>query len=238
MVRPRIVGLIQARMGSGRLPGKVLMDLAGEPMLVRVVDRVRQVERLDEVAVVTGRDMSNDPIRALCAGLAIPCFSGDDDDVLTRYHDAADHFSATGILRITADCPLVDPLLLSLLVCKFELSCCHYAVVVTGASDVPYPRYPDGLDAECLSGYALEYAFTHTPAGPDREHVTRILWREPRPLDTQLVTPMTDMGTRRWTVDDAADYDMVRLIYQDAAFFGLPPTFSYLEIITRGCVRS
>lgn len=227
--RSRIVGLVQARMGSTRLPGKALLPLAGEPMLVRVVDRVRAVERLDGVCVVTGSDFSNDPIRELCAARGIDCYSGHDTDVLRRFSDATYALGAPAVLRITADCPLVDPPLLAELVAGYEATACHYAVVVTGASDVPYPRYPDGLDAEVLSNYALAYADKWTPAGPDREHVTRILWREPRPLDTALLRPDYDMGMLRLTVDIEEDYRQVSDIYDRMIGRGFSPTFSVLE---------
>lgn len=231
--RPRIVGLVQARMASTRLPGKALLDLAGEPMLVRVVDRVRAVGRLDAVAVVTGYDASNDPIRQLCEARAIPCLSGHDTDVLLRYQDACYALQATAVLRITADCPLVDVGVMSELVALAERTCCHYAVAVTGASDARYgPRYPDGFDCEVLSSYALDYAERHTRGYDyEREHVTRVLWREPRPLDARLLKPSYDMGRARWTVDTEDDYRKVAALYAGMLRYDADPTFSVLTLM-------
>lgn len=220
----RTIAFVQARMASSRLPGKALLPLAGEPMLYRVVQRVRSIPCLDDVVVVTGADRSNDPIRSLCKARAVTCFSGHDTDVLERFRDALFTYSATSVLRITADCPLVDPALITTLMLQFEASMAHYGVIVTGASDDRYVRYPDGLDAELMTGYALCYA--HSVTMTDREHVTRRLWQEPRPLRTHILSAPVDYGHIRLTVDTPEDYARVQRIY-DALYS--PSTYISLD---------
>jgi len=108
-MKPRIVAIIQARMASSRLPDKVLLDIAGEPMLVRVVERTRKARTLDEVVVATTVAPADDAIEALCSERSYPCYRGSSRDVLDRYYQAARTFNAEVIVRITADCPIIDP---------------------------------------------------------------------------------------------------------------------------------
>ncbi|MEI6727618.1 MAG: NTP transferase domain-containing protein, partial [Actinomycetes bacterium] len=119
--------IIQARMGSSRLPGKVLMPLAGHPMLWHVVQRVRETRGLDEVVVATPESPENDAIRAFCAGHRIAVFSGSEEDVLDRYFQAAVAFAADPVVRVTSDCPLVDPGLIGRLLDLFGVGDYEYA---------------------------------------------------------------------------------------------------------------
>lgn len=221
-----VTAFVQSRMLSSRLLGKALLPLHGAPMLMRVVGRVRQAKRVDRIVVVTGESPSNDAIRAVCQQYHVDCFSGHDTDLLERFVAAKRVYDDTWILRITADCPLIDPWLLDRLVKQTQDARADYGVVVTGASDVGYPRYADGLDAELLSDVALRYAYRYTTKPSDREHVTRVLWRMPRPLPTKLVIPAVDEGHERWTVDTLDDYVKVAAAY---AALGPQPTLAQVR---------
>ena len=149
----RTIAIIQARMGSTRLPGKVLMDLAGAPLLARVVNRARRATRLDDVVVATTVEPRDTPIAQLCEARGWPCFRGSEADVLDRYYQAAKAFHADVVVRVTSDCPLIDPEVLDHLVEEFldRQSTLDYA-----ANFLPRPSYPHGLDAEVMWFAVLE----------------------------------------------------------------------------------
>src|SRR5512133_3030988 len=144
--RGRVVAIVQARMSSSRLPGKVLLDLAGQPMLARVVERARRSRRIDQVAVATTTDPSDDPVEAFCRERGYACVRGSMHDVLDRYYQAARQLQAGVIVRLTADCPLVDPGLIDETVQAF-----HREEVDFACNRLPPPftrTYPIGLDVE------------------------------------------------------------------------------------------
>jgi len=146
------VALIQARMGSSRFPGKVLEDLSGRPMLWHVVHRVRGAGRVERVVVATTDRAVDDPIARFCAQENIACFRGDEQDVLDRFYQAARADHADVVVRITADCPLIDPEVIDKVVERFQRGDCDYV-----SNAIRY-TYPDGLDTEVFSFAALERA--------------------------------------------------------------------------------
>jgi spore coat polysaccharide biosynthesis protein SpsF len=148
-----IVALIQARMGSSRFPGKVLQDLAGRPMLWHVVNRVRKAEKVDKVVVATTDRDVDDPVARFCAQEDVACFRGDEQDVLDRFYQAAKANHADVVVRITADCPLIDGAVIDKVLERFQRGDCDYACNI-----IRY-TYPDGLDAEVCSFAALERAW-------------------------------------------------------------------------------
>ena len=135
----KTIALIQARMTSSRLPGKVLQDVAGKPMLLHVVNRAQQAKSVDNVAVITSTHESDDAIERCCIENSIPCFRGNLDDVLDRYYQAARHFQADNVVRITADCPLLDPVIVDKVINAFNDSAYDYV------SNTLECTYPDGL---------------------------------------------------------------------------------------------
>ena len=145
----RIVAIIQARMGSTRLPGKVLRDIGGASMLARVVSRARQSKLLDEVLVATTTEPLDEPIVSACQKLGIPVFRGNQEDVLDRYYRAAGAYQAEAVVRITSDCPLIDPEIVDRIVGSFLAERPDYA------SNTLIRSYPRGLDAEVMSMAAL-----------------------------------------------------------------------------------
>jgi len=220
------VALIQARMGSSRFPGKVLADLSGRPMLWHVVKRVRQARNVDKVVIATTNEAADDPIAQFCAQEGIDCFLGSEQDVLDRFYRAAKASGADVVIRITADCPLIDPEVIDKVISRFERGDCDYACNV-----IRY-TYPDGLDTEVFSFQALERAWREAGKPSEREHVTPYLRTGKfRTANVESEAPVSPAKCR-WTVDHPADLEFVRRVY--AAFskngkFGFREVFDLLK---------
>jgi glutamate-1-semialdehyde aminotransferase/spore coat polysaccharide biosynthesis protein SpsF (cytidylyltransferase family) len=207
-----IVALIQARMGSSRFPGKVLQDLAGRPMLWHVVNRVRKAEKVDKVVVATTDRDVDDPVARFCAQEDVACFRGDEQDVLDRFYQAAKANHADVVVRITADCPLIDGAVIDKVLERFQRGDCDYACNI-----IRY-TYPDGLDTEVCSFAALERAWHEAKKPSEREHVTPYLRTDKfRTANVESEIPVSPADFR-WTVDHPADLEFVRRVY--AAFSG------------------
>jgi len=216
-------------MASARLPGKVLADIAGRPMLWHVVWRTRRAETLHKVIVATSQRSTDDAVANFCADLDVDCFRGSEDDVLDRYYRAASHFGAETIVRITADCPLIDPTVIDKVVSCF----------LTGEHDYVTNTlrytYPDGLDTEVFSFSALAQAWEEAGKPTEREHVTPYM-RFSGKFRTQNVENEVDLSSRnlRWTVDELADLEFVRNVFEALAKrpdFGMNDVFALLEEI-------
>lgn len=205
----RVVAIIQARMGSTRLPGKALIDIDGTPMLFRVVNRLQRCKNLDEIVVATTKEESDDLLELACDEREVKCIRGSTDDVLDRYHQAATYFHADVVVRITSDCPLIDPELVDLLVKLFLDSNGRLDYV----SNVVAPRtYPRGLDAEVLSSKALHKAWKEDDNPNLREHVTQYILRNPARFKIVGVFNDQDLSYMRWTVDTLQDLSFVRCV--------------------------
>lgn len=205
----RTVAIIQARMGSSRLPGKILRPMAGVPMLAHVVNRARQAATLDDVVLATTTEPADDVVEALCAARGWPCFRGSQDDVLDRYYQAARCFRADVVVRLTGDCPLIDPELIDQVVSTFRKHRPDYA------SNVLPPRtYPRGLDTEVFSFAALECAWREDGNPAWREHVTPYLHQSPDRFRLLRVPADDDYSHHRWTVDTAEDYALAVRIHE------------------------
>lgn len=203
----KTVAIVQARMGSTRLPGKVLLDLAGEPMLARVVSRLRRARRVDAIVVATSTLASDAPIVELCAARGWACFRGSEDDVLDRYAGAARSSAADIIVRITSDCPLIDPGVVDEVCAAFagDYACNFH----------PRRTFPRGLDTEVFSRAALERCHREATAPGEREHVTAYIYRHPEFFDLRGVTAEGgDWSGVRWTVDTPADWAAVQAVYR------------------------
>jgi spore coat polysaccharide biosynthesis protein SpsF len=220
----RTVAIIQARMGSSRLPGKVLLDLAGEPMLARVVQRVRRAQTLHGLVIATTTEPADDVLAALCAARGWPCSRGSRDDVLDRYYRAAQEHGAGVVVRITADCPLIDPGVIDRVVGEFLRRWSH---VQYAANDEPRRSYPRGLDTEVFDFASLARAWREDRNPAWREHVTPYLYRRPDLFAAHNVVHEVDYSWHRWTVDTPEDLEFVRRIYDH---FG-HDRFSWLEVI-------
>ncbi len=207
----RTVAIIQGRMGSSRLPGKILMDIAGQPMLMRVVERVRQAKTVDEVVFATTTEASDDPVAEFCQAHAIALWRGSLPDVLDRFYQAARHYQAETIVRVTADCPLLDPGLVDEVVALFRS---RGADFTCNRLPPPYQRtYPIGLDCEVCTFAALERAWREATAPFEREHVMPYLYEVEGRFKVEVLEYKVNYGSLRWTVDTGQDIELVRQIY-------------------------
>lgn len=213
----KTVAIIQARMGSSRLPGKVLRAIAGKPMLAHIVERVRAAEGIDQVVVATSDRPVDESIQTFCKANQIDCFTGDEQNVLDRFYRAATQYGAERVIRITADCPLADPALIAGLIRYFASGDYDHAGIATGAGAIFQDggRFPDGYDAECMRMSALEKAWHEATAPTDREHVTPYLWRQPDLFRLGSLKSETDYSSIRLTVDNEDDFSLIEKIYQD-----------------------
>jgi spore coat polysaccharide biosynthesis protein SpsF len=231
----RTIAIIQARMGSNRLPGKVLMPILGKPMLWHIVGRVRAVPSIDEVVVAVPTDRPNEVLRRFCSDNQIAFFAGSENDVLDRYYRAAQQFKADPVLRITADCPLVDPPLIERLIQMFKSGEYDHIGVAAGAGAelIGKGRFPDGLDAECFGFTALERAWREGTDPRDREHVTRYMWSNKDIFRCGELTAGLDYPKLRLTVDHREDFELITKIYEslysECRTFGFSDVVKFLE---------
>jgi spore coat polysaccharide biosynthesis protein SpsF len=211
----KVVAIMQARMGSTRLPGKVLEDLDGKTMLARVAERVRRVPQIEDLLVATTDLAADDAIVEECRRHSIKVSRGDQQDVLDRYYRAAQLTKTEVVVRITADCPLIDPEITGKTVAAFLESRPDYA------SNVVTRTYPRGLDTEVVSFNTLSRAWQEARKPFEREHVTPYIYEHPDKFKILSVTGETDLSSHRWTVDTPEDLEFVRAIYSrfgDAPF--------------------
>jgi spore coat polysaccharide biosynthesis protein SpsF len=229
MMKPRspsVVGIIQARMGSSRLPGKVLQDVHGKPLLIREAIRVRRAQSLGQVIVATTVDPEDDPIVEACRLQGLPCFRGDPLDVLDRYYQAAQLFRAEVIVRLTGDCPLIDPREIDRTVWAFFAAGVDFA-----ANRLPPPwkrTTPIGMDTEVVTIDALARAWREAEARYAREHVMPYMYEQAGRFDTLLVDHSPDLGGYRLTVDTPEDLALIREIFDH---FDGTDEFSLMEIM-------
>lgn len=205
--RPRTVAIIQARMGSSRLPGKVMQKIAGLPMLSHVVARARKANLLDQVIVATSTHSTDNAIAGYCFWHDITCFRGSETDVLDRYHQAAQHANAEVVVRLTADCPLHDAQVIDSVIAAFMRGTFDYV------SNIDPPTYPDGVDTEVFTSAALERAWREAQLPSEREHVTPYLRAGHAGFRAANVAQANDASHLRWTVDELADLAFVRAVY-------------------------
>jgi len=196
-------------MGSTRLPGKTLADLAGQPMLARLVARAQRIARLDRVIIATTVEPADAAIVAFANDLGVPAHTGSEHDVLDRVYGAARRYGVSVIVRVTPDCPLLDPEVSGRVLFRFL----DAAGALDYASNTQPPTFPDGLDTEVLSFAALERAWREARLASEREHVTPYIWKRPGTFRLANVVNDPDLSGLRWTVDTASDLEFVRAVY-------------------------
>jgi spore coat polysaccharide biosynthesis protein SpsF len=205
----RTVAILQARMGSSRLPGKILRDLRGEPMMARVVSRARRAKTLDEVVIATTTLAGDDAVEKLAAQRGWPVYRGSPDDLTDRYYQAALKHGATTVVRITCDCPMIEPEVVDRTVSFFRQSGADYA-----SNGLPPRTFPRGLDTEVFTFAALERAWREDKNPAWREHATPYIYRHPEVFKLAGLVNETDHSAMRWTVDTPEDMAFVTKIYE------------------------
>lgn len=203
----KIVALVQARMGSTRLPNKVMKPIGGIPMIELLLSRLARAKEIDQIVVATSVDPRNQPLVEHVRKLGYICEQGSENDVLDRFVQAAKNNQADVVVRITGDCPLVDPALVDEVICGFKSAGVDYF------SNVSPPTYPDGLDIEVFSFRAMEQANRESDKPFDHEHVTPYL-REAGRFKTAAMQNDEDLSALRWTVDEPADFAVIEKVFR------------------------
>lgn len=220
----RTVAIVQARTGSSRFPRKVLADLLGKPMLVRELERVALARRIDEIVVATTTEPGDDAVADLAAEAGYRVVRGSEDDVLARYAQAAREADAGVVVRITGDCPLIDPALIDAAVAEFADGDGRWDFVSNALSET----YPDGMDVEVFSNELLQRADREAELPSEREHVTFWFWKTGR-FRVQSISSPEPLGSLRLTVDYPEDLEVVRQVYEKLA--GADPAFGLAQIV-------
>jgi spore coat polysaccharide biosynthesis protein SpsF len=206
-----VIAIVQARMGSTRLPGKVLMNLAGKPMLARSFERIRKAKNIDEIVISTTTNSQDDQIISLCYEFGWNFFRGSENDVLDRYYQTAREYHAKTIVRLTSDCPLIEPIVIDRIIDKFLA----LEPDIDYVSNVfPLRTFPRGLDTEVIGMSALERCWKKETNPAYREHVTPYIHHNPEKFRIREVNNERDLSVMRWTVDTPEDFDFVNRIYQ------------------------
>jgi spore coat polysaccharide biosynthesis protein SpsF (cytidylyltransferase family) len=221
--KQKVIAIIQARMGASRLPGKVLAEIVGRPMLWHVVERTRQAQSVDGVIVATSDEAPDDAITSFCASAGIEHFRGSEADVLDRYYQAARKVGADVVVRITADCPLIDGGVVDGVVELFARAGADYA------SNVNPPTFPDGLDVEVFSFAALETTWKEASKKYQREHTTSYITENPDAFRLANLTHPRDLSGWRLTVDEAEDLQLVRRVFE--ALYDADRLFSFEQVV-------
>ena len=215
--------IIQARMGSTRFPGKVLTDLNGKPLLAQIINRLRYCRNLDEIILATTTSGKDDGLADWCGDNGVPCFRGDEDNVLKRYHDAAVSSKADVIVRVTADDPFKDPRIIDDVINLLKDGGLDFA-----CNNCP-PSFPEGLDTEVFTYQAIRKAYEAETTGFEKEHVTQYFYHNPGMFRTGNLPYREDISYMRLTVDTGQDLELARKIYSRLSPSG---EMFYLEDIT------
>jgi len=218
-----VVAVVQARMSSTRFPGKTMEPVLGKPMLARMMERLGRATRVDKIVVATSEDPSDDPVAGLCGQIGIDCFRGDLSDVLGRYYHAAAAYDPDYVVRVTGDCPLIDPEIVDTVVRTCLEGGYDYA------ANSLQRTMPHGVDAEAFRFSCLEEAALEATLAIEREHVTPFIRSRPDRYRLFGVEGAKDLSEYRLTVDWPEDLELVRAVY--AALYPGNPEFTTGDIV-------
>ncbi|CUI16639.1 Acylneuraminate cytidylyltransferase [Candidatus Protochlamydia naegleriophila] len=221
----RVEIFVQARMGSTRLPGKILQPVFGKPLLKYIVERLREVKNADEIVVLTTTEASDDIVEDFCQKEGVACFRGSENDVLERYYQAALQRRPDAIVRVTADCPLIDPEIVDAVIDAFK----RESPAIDYISNSLKRTYPRGLDVEIFSFEALKKAYQLAIKPEEREHVTVYLYRHPELFKLKNMAHHPSLSQYRWTVDTQEDFTLIRLILEH--LYPDNPTFRLQDVL-------
>ena len=217
-----VIAIIQARMGSTRLPGKVLKQIGDDTMLAQVIKRTQRANTITSVVVATTIKPSDDVIEAECQRLGVDVWRGNEDDVLDRYYQAANAYQAKSIVRITSDCPLIEAQVIDRVVEAFQATQSDYA------SNFEERTYPRGLDIEVMTFAALEKAWREANERFQRAHVTPYIYQNPQIFQIFSVKNEVDYSNYRWTVDTDDDLAFVQVVYDKLR---KSPLFNWQDVL-------
>lgn len=209
----KTVAIIQARMGSSRLPGKVMMKLGVQTVLSHVITRVKKAHGIDEIAVATTNQVQDDVIQQEADKMNVVCFRGSETDVLERYYQAAKQYDADIVIRITSDCPFLDPNLLTKMVRAFH-DTYRIGTPIDYFSNCLVRTYPRGLDIEIFTMMALEKAYRESISDYQKEHVTPYIYQNTELFNLQHYTNPDDISDHRWTLDTIEDFIFISHVYE------------------------
>lgn len=223
-----IVAIVQARMGSTRLPGKVMTDILGKPMLWHLINRLGNSKLIDKIVLAAPDKESDKAMLKLARDMGIGSYAGSETDVLDRYYQAAKKFNADTIVRITGDCPLIDPELVDEIINYYIKNKNQFDIVHNGTS------YPDGIaETEIFSFSVLKEAWEKARLVSEREHVTAYIWKNPGKFRSATIENKEDLSDLRLVVDDEKDLKLVREIfknlYKEGDVFHLKDIISFLN---------
>jgi spore coat polysaccharide biosynthesis protein SpsF len=219
--------IVQTRVGSTRLPGKVMLDLCGKPVIGHVIDRLKQSRVLDEIIIATTTLERDKVIVEQAKKNEVKWFCGSEDDVLSKYYYAAKENNLDVVVRVTSDCPLIDPTILDDVVDFYMRN--NYKLVTNAGTDLNQRTFPRGLDVEVFSFSALEYAFNNAQKSYQREHVTPYLY-EMYFDSIHHYKNDTDYSNFRWTLDTDEDYALISAIY-DRLYKAYGGRFGLYEVL-------
>lgn len=219
-----ILAILQVRFSSSRLPGKVLKPIMGKPMLAYQLERLARCKKIDRLIVATSDHPEDQAIAHLCNELNISCFHGPLEDVLARFYLAAEQYQPTHVVRLTGDCPLADPAVID------ELITLHLEGGYDYSSNCHIPSYPDGLDAEILTYQSLKTIYQQAQTPAEHEHVTYYVHQHKAEFNIGLLSRTPSLAQLRWTVDEPADFELVKHIYEH--LYPLNPNFSTNDILS------
>ncbi len=219
----KISAFIQARMSSERFPGKVLKQILEKPLLELLIERVKRAKLIGDIFVLTSTDVTDNPIVELCDKIGIRTFRGNLLDVLDRYYKAALTFKVKHIVRITADCPLIDPGVIDDIISFYSNGNYDYA------SNTIEPTFPDGLDTEVFTFSALKKTWENAKFKTEREHVTLYIYEHPKIFRLGSYVGNKNYNKLRWTVDYKDDFELVKIIYEN--LYTQNKNFCWLDVI-------
>ena len=215
----------QARMTSTRLPGKVMKEVLGKPLLEYQIERLRRVTEADEVVIATTTNIADEPIVELCERLGVAYYCGSEEDVLSRYYEAATEFRADVVVRVTSDCPLIDPAVVDKVIKHYKDNRNNYDYV----SNTLTRTYPRGMDTEVFSYKVLQEAYYNAQKQPEREHVTPYICWHPESYRLDNVSHHENQSQHRWTIDTPEDFELIKLILQE--LYPVNNRFTWLDVL-------
>jgi spore coat polysaccharide biosynthesis protein SpsF len=209
----RDIAIVQARMGSSRLPGKIMKNLCGKPVLWHVCNRLSYSEKIEEIVIATTKNKEDLIVEKFCKENNISYFRGSEKDVLLRYYEAAKLFNAEVVIRVTSDCPIIDPQIVDKMIEEFLLMNSS-EICIDYLSNSLMRTFPRGLDVEIFTYQALEKANFGARKEYEREHVTPYIYQHPQIFSIRNFENQIDYSFHRWTLDTEEDYKLIKKIYE------------------------